>query len=285
VLGDAGMDSRVIPDGDPSSDSDSDTIKDDVDNCRFDPNPDQNDEDGDLLGDVCDPCPPYRVYVKNGTSADANEDADGDGVGDGCDPAPGTPGDKLVLFTGFKVMPANTVITPPSTIGSWVLANNRISASVDAATSSQLIFSPTLATNKQHWVSARVQVDALTVSGNPRGAGVMDDWDAANGSGVTCMHGDKDASGIDAMIAFSNTSGDNSVDAVPFAALGQAVDLRFTHVTNSPSVNCAATSGALGVLVSGSVPFQMATGDVGLHLRGATAQWEWLMIVEGPITP
>ena len=54
----------------PSSDTDSDGVADDVDNCPNIANPDQLDTDGDLRGDVCD------------------TDDDGDGVADGSDAFP-----------------------------------------------------------------------------------------------------------------------------------------------------------------------------------------------------
>jgi CSLREA domain-containing protein len=47
-----------------------DGVIDSLDNCPYDDNPGQEDTDGDLLGDVCDPCP-------------ANADCDGDGYTDG----------------------------------------------------------------------------------------------------------------------------------------------------------------------------------------------------------
>ena len=55
------------------------------DNCPGDPNPAQEDPDGDLRGSACDNCP-----------SDANPgqgDADGDAIGDRCDPCPFTPDD------------------------------------------------------------------------------------------------------------------------------------------------------------------------------------------------
>jgi hypothetical protein len=46
-------------------------------------------------------------------------------------------------------------------------------------------------------------------------------------------------------------------------------------------VSCGAASAAGGAQIGGSVP-GIANGGVGLHIRAANAQWEWLMIVEGP---
>ncbi|HET8948380.1 MAG TPA: FG-GAP-like repeat-containing protein [Candidatus Polarisedimenticolia bacterium] len=57
-----------------------------LDNCPFDPNPNQSDVDGDNIGDICDNCP----FAANA----GQEDTDGDGIGDACDncPAVANPG-------------------------------------------------------------------------------------------------------------------------------------------------------------------------------------------------
>jgi hypothetical protein len=74
-----------------STDRDGDGITNDADNCPDVANADQHDEDGDSLGDVCDPCPP----------SDDNTDDDDDGVANDCDPNPEMPGERILMFEGF----------------------------------------------------------------------------------------------------------------------------------------------------------------------------------------
>jgi hypothetical protein len=91
---DAGIDMELADapiDGSPLTDRDGDGIVDSDDNCRDVANADQHDEDGDTVGDACDPCPPSPT----------NTDADGDGVGDDCDPNPSIAGERILLFEGF----------------------------------------------------------------------------------------------------------------------------------------------------------------------------------------
>ncbi len=71
----------------PRGDSDGDGVCDDQDNCPNTPNPDQRNSDGDTLGDACDNCP----LVTNGFQTDS----DGDGIGDACE-LPDCPRDRLL---------------------------------------------------------------------------------------------------------------------------------------------------------------------------------------------
>ena len=84
-------------------DTDSDGILDGDDNCVDDPNPGQEDADGDGQGDVCDPCPndPDDDADGDGVCGDVDNcpatpnpgqaDADADTLGDACDPCPTDP--------------------------------------------------------------------------------------------------------------------------------------------------------------------------------------------------
>ena len=113
-------DSDAVPDFcddcplDPDNDADADGLCADEDNCPAEYNPDQADNDGDTIGDECDPdddndgvgdgddnCPFDPNPGQEDTDGDGDgdvcdEDDDGDGVGDGDDACPGTdPGDVV----------------------------------------------------------------------------------------------------------------------------------------------------------------------------------------------
>jgi hypothetical protein len=105
------------PDG-PPNDVDSDGIPNAMDDCPNVADPMQYDEDGDKVGDVCDPCP----------VSSNNTDGDGDGVGDDCDPNAAVSGDKIVLFDGLNQgLPVGWTST-----GSWTAVQGGLSVTVNA---------------------------------------------------------------------------------------------------------------------------------------------------------
>jgi hypothetical protein len=77
-------------------DFDDDGVLNAADNCPDVANMDQFNEDRDVRGDACDPCPQLSAEA-------ADVDTDADKVGDGCDPHPDVVGDKLVYWNGFHV--------------------------------------------------------------------------------------------------------------------------------------------------------------------------------------
>jgi hypothetical protein len=95
-------------------DLDGDGIPNSIDLCDHVPGG-LYDEDGDGLGDECDPCPI--------APPPPTPDPDGDAVDRPCDPDPETPGDVIVAFSGFHDLPATWI---PTTASAWQIEGGEL---------------------------------------------------------------------------------------------------------------------------------------------------------------
>lgn len=111
------------PRGDPSTDTDGDTVFDDTDNCIAIPNLEQHDEDTDGYGDVCDNCPTV-ANTNQANVGETNMGATADTVGDACDPRPAQSGESIRYFEPF----VGTTLPPDWTVinGTWTVNNDAV---------------------------------------------------------------------------------------------------------------------------------------------------------------
>ena len=129
--GQENIDPQLDDEGDACDpDGDGDGLSNDDDNCFLVPNPDQANSDGDISGDVCDPCPDVagETYGSGNTCIQTLEetichyvplfdDSDGDGIPDACDDSVGvktkdTPAREKFLKLGAESVDVNVEANP-----------------------------------------------------------------------------------------------------------------------------------------------------------------------------
>lgn len=249
--------------GDDDVDTDSDGVRDRADNCPDVANENQANEDGDALGDACDPCPPF----------DDNADTDDDGVGDVCDPNPTVAGDKLVAFDGFKdgLAPSWTLIgTATATMGDAALVAD------DTASTIISMPSPNAARVE---LRAALVIDAITATGQNLGSiNLVERMQPGTDKLVACqLSGLVNGTQEELRIFDASTSMivDNAAHA--FGA-GTQTELRLRR--DGTSYACKATSPSLEL--AGTVAFSPNSPRIGMRVRGAAARFHWAMIVTSP---
>ncbi|MBV8756979.1 MAG: thrombospondin type 3 repeat-containing protein [Deltaproteobacteria bacterium] len=270
TTGDAAVDAPVdaAPDA-PSTDRDGDGVPNTMDNCPDVPNADQADEDTDMIGDACDPCPP---------SAD-NTDDDGDGVANDCDPHPSVAGDHIAFFDGFNSM------QPGWTYGSFAISNGSLAVS---AADGVYVNAHRPGVSAHETVAAGFKV-VSTVGTNYRGGGVFDNATYA-GTNLTyatvctllitsASDGTPNAPLVD---LFQDPAGVAMDRTALTWTTGQElviVETRTSHNYGCFGYNATASTSATA---SGTDATDNGTAIVGLHVGGANVRFRWFMIVTSP---
>ncbi len=247
-----------------SGDLDGDGIPNDKDFCEHVAGG-ATDEDGDGIGDICDPCPI--------APPPATPDPDGDAVDSPCDPDPHTAGDQILLFEGFaNGIPA---VWTPTTAGAWTAGTGEVKVVAGAA--SELLSTAVIA-KANLAVEAAWQVDLVSpastdhivevAASDPRPAGV---------ASMNCGLERNDQTVAETVSLVTNQSSAMNVETVKL--FDPAKTYQVGGYATGGQVACTAVEdgSAIDIVSAPITPDGMAAVSIGA--RAVSARFQWVLVV------
>ena len=227
------------------------------------------DEDGDGIGDECDPCPI--------APPPAEPDADGDAVDSPCDPDSLTPGDRILLFDGFD----GDALDPrwkPTTASAWSISGNG-EVDVDLTSiGSEDYLTSTVGEANSFAVLASYSVAQVTTSTTTHIAGVhATDPRPAGVAQFECslVHSDQ-GSGGDAVVLATNQNASSANSASGFDPT-KLYELAAYSTEGYVGCTAIADGSGLGAVQAPITPDALATASLGAS--GVVARFQWVLVV------
>jgi hypothetical protein len=223
----------------------------------------QYDEDRDLIGDECDKCPIASPL--------ANPDPDGDEVESPCDPDPREPGDRIVVFEGFR----NGIPSTWAKTGTW---EQRGGDAVATSTTEVTLTTALPLTTTKMALLVQYRVDSLD-AGQPTpfiGLVARDQRPASNAI-VRC--GSQRSGGIGDALALEGDAGAMAapvVNAFNSASL-YSVALRLQGL----SAQCAMIADETQVAAEAATSGEALT-QAGIFVKGGTARFSYVLAIQRP---
>ncbi len=245
-----------------SGDLDGDGIPNTKDFCHHEPGGDF-DEDRDGIGDVCDRCPT--------APPPADPDGDGDAVDSPCDPDPDVGGDTIAVFEGFNAgLPASWTASP----GWSFVGGDAIATPVDPVVVEQLT-TPLPLISQHVAILGQYRTDAVDPISTQSFVGVIaSDRRPAGSSNVQCAGtrtGATDQLVLDTGITTGTKGFENLFDPASLYRVVIQLDLA--------QAACAMVADAEVGAVQATSEGEAMT-EAGLVTRGATARFQYLLVVQ-----
>jgi hypothetical protein len=252
---------------DADGDLDGDGIPNSLDFCNHMPGG-EHDEDGDWIGDICDPCPI--------APPPATPDPDGDAVDRPCDPDPNEPGDEILLFEGFNgALGSSWTATTPS---AWSVGGGALTASL-ATIGTQDFLRTTVAGKSNLSIQAGYRIVRVEDSAVRHQVGVFGtDPRPAGTATMQCGVVRADAGAGDLIVVETNQGAMSQLADNPVGAFETSKFYRAGGYASGNRAGCAVTSDGrpLGTVQTTITPDQLIS--VGLTAQAVTVQFEWVIV-------
>lgn len=224
------------------------------------------DEDGDGLGNDCDPCPIARPPAK--------PDSDTDGVDSPCDPDPTLDGNRITLFEPFNGgLPASW----RKENGTWDARGGEATLTTSDPTLSAILTVPVTLSSRHLAVQASYRVDRVDGMATLNLAGVISiDRRPAGVTAVSCSGtrvGGMDSLIVDTPAGTVAKPLTNLFDPGGLYRIAQLID----NATGACAMTANTQTGAVSATTNGEAPT-----EAGLTARGVDARFQYLLIVQRP---